>query len=431
MKKICLSCFLFLLCLASCLAQENAPAGPFSLDECIAMACVVNPDLAIARNNLESSGTNVTRALSQYFPQLSLSNDTFEIAEKKHRTMDKGTTLSASLKLFDMGLRELNLSAARSSREQQQQNYYRTLQTVVFNVSRAYYNLLKNRELLEVSRSAVEYYEQLEKETEAQIEQGVAAPVDILSIQSQLANSRVSLLTGQSNAKEALNDLQNTIGLPITEGFDVKGGAPEDDRELESLEEYIRLALDHRSDLTAQDHAVNAAETDKKIAQREYLPKLDVTGSYNRYFDRDRLYTSDARIMGTISLNIFDGFSREATVKARKLSLDNARITREDLVNDITHAVTSLYSDILIARDQIEASKAGLEAARKNREVQTEKYSADMATNLDILNAQMQLDTALSNSINSKYNYKIDLIEMDYQTGTIGIIGAEQNEKEE
>ncbi len=428
MKKICLSCFLFLLCMAACLAQENAPAQPLSLEDCIALACVVNSDLSIARNNLESSGTGVTRALSDYFPQLSLSNDTFEIAEKKHRVMDKGTTLSASLKLFDMGLRELNLSAAKSSKEQQQQNYYRTFQTVVYNVCKAYYNVLRNRELLDVSKSAVEYYEQLEKETQAQIDQGVAAPVDILSIQSQLANSRVSLLTSESNARVAVSNLQNAIGLPADDAFDIQGGSAEDDRELKTLEEYVELALDNRPDLSAQDYAVKTAETDKKIAQREYLPKLDVTGSYNRYFDRDRAFDNDARIMGTISFNIFDGFSREATVKARKLSLDNARLNREGLVKDIGHSISSLYSDILIARDQIEASRAGLEAARKNREVQTEKYSADMATNLDILNAQMQLDTALSNSINSKYNYKIDLIEMDYQTG---IIGAAQNEKEE
>ncbi|MBP5273893.1 MAG: TolC family protein [Abditibacteriota bacterium] len=425
MRKICLSCFLLIVCLTAASAQE-APA-PLSLEDCIAMACVVNSDLAIARNNLASSGTGVTRALSGYFPQITVTNDTFEIAEEKHRQMDKGTTVSASLKLFDMGLRELTLSSARSSEKQQKENCYRTFQTVVFNVSRAYFNVLRNRELLDVSKSSVEYYEQLEKETQAQIEAGTAAPVDILTIQSQLAASRVSLLTAENNVKTALGDLQSAIGIKIVPGFGVAGGSPEDDRALKTLEEYIDLALENRPDLAGQEHAVKAAKTEKKIAQRDYLPKLDVTGSYNRYFDKDYLYDNDARIMGTISFNLFDGFTREANVKAKDLSLENAKETKESLIKEIYHSVNTLYTDIIIAKEQIAASEAGLEAAKKNRDVQTEKYGAELATNLDILNAQMQLDTALSNSINSKYNYKIDLIEMDYQTG---ILGADQYEKE-
>jgi len=417
--KVLNTILLFLVIMTTVYAQGTV----YTLNDCINMAIDKNSDLKIARNELISAKASTEIAKSDYYPSISVKNNTFEVAEDKNKTLDIGTSLGASLKLFDTGLRELSIKTAINSEKKTQNNLYRSFQTVIYSVSTKYYDTLRYKELVDLAESSVEYYSLQEKEYKEKIGIGDTAEVDILPIQASLANAKVNLLSAKNNYKTAIINLQNAIGIFATNDFAIKSENVEDNREVLTPENYIKLAYENRYDIKASDYAIKSAKTDKQKANMDLWPIFSVNAEYNNYFGNENTNgdSSDSRIMGYISMNLFDGFATQGKIKQKNMTLKNTQEEKVQLEKSIDKEIKNLYADITDAKERVIASDAGYIAAEKNRQVQTEKLKLDINTNLDIMSAQVQFDEAKSNLINAKYDLKTSLINLDYQTGVIGV----------
>ena len=418
---------LTVLLISAAYCQENtesADIAKYSLNDCISMAIEHNSDLKQAKNQIISSKAGTEMAISDYYPKLSANNQTFETKLHNNSNFEKGTSVDASLKLLDTGLRYLTVQSAKKSEKETYCNVFRTYQTVIYNVMVNFYNCQRYSELIALKENSVKYYSQEEKEYNDKIAIGEKAPVDIYPIQASLADSQVVLLSAKNLYENSKCDLLNLMGLEETGDYTFLP-EPVDVSDINTdKDEIIKTALSSRSDLIAKEYAVSAATTDKKKADMDLWPLLYINAEFtndfnNTFADTDK--HSDGRIMGYISWNLFDGFNTQAKIKRSKSNLDNAKEDREKLKRDIITKLKTLHNNITINKEQLDASKLGFDSADKNRDVQREKFSLNMNTNLDILNAQMQYDTAMANLINSKYDLKISYIDLDYQMGLLGL----------
>ncbi|MBQ7258263.1 MAG: TolC family protein [Abditibacteriota bacterium] len=424
MRKLFLLLILLLFTVyAYCQGEDSNPKRILSLSDCISMAIDNNSDLKAARNRIITSKAATEMAVSDYFPSLSARNNTFEMDMHGDSTMIKSTTLSANLKLFDTGLRYLTVQGAKKDEKQTINSVFRTYQDVLYRVTVDYYNCQHYKELIDLKQTSLQYYTDEEKEYQEKIDLGELAPVDIYPIQSSVANAKVTLLSAENQYEDAKRDLINLLGIPDTEELDFAEESVDIEEANLTKEEYVKLALDNRTDLKAYDLAIDSAKISKKKADMDLWPLFYVNAEYGKKFNDEYVtgHNTDGRIMGYISWNIFDGFSTQAKIKQSKANLENAIENRAELERDIITSLKKLYYDITISKEQLDASKIGFESASKNRDVQREKFNLNMNTNLDILNAQVQYDTALSNLIDSKYNLKLAYIELDYQTGMLGL----------
>ena len=403
--------------------EEVKPIKQLNLYDCISLAIDNNTELKIARNKIVTSKANTEIAISDYFPKVSARNNTFEDDMHGNSTMVKGTTLSANLKLFDTGLRYLTVQGAKLDEKQTVKSVFRNYQDVLYRVIVDYYTCQHYKELINLKKTSLDYYTDEEKEYQEKIDLGEMAPVDIYPIQSSLANAKVTLLSAQNQYENAKRDLINILGISDDQEFEFAEESVDIEDSNLSKEEYVKLALDNRADLKAYDFAIDSAKISKKKADMDLWPLFYVNAEYGKKIHDEYVtgHNTDGRIMGYISWNIFDGFNTQAKIKQSKVILDNTIENKAQLERDIITALKKLYYDITISKEQLNASKIGFESASKNRDVQREKFNLNMNTNLDILNAQVQYDTALSNLIDSKYNLKLSYIELDYQTGMLGL----------
>lgn len=396
----------------------------YSLNDCISMAIEHNSELKAAQNMIISAKAGTEIALSDYYPKLSANNQTFETKMHNNSNFEKGTSVSANMKLLDTGLRYLTVQSAKKSEKETYCNVFRTYQTVMYQVMTDYFNCQRYSELIALKENSVRYYTQEEKEYNEKIALGEKAPVDIYPIQASLADSKVVLLSAKNLYENSKCDLLNLMGLEETGEYSFLPEPVETKDTEKTKEEIVETALSTRSDLAASEYAISAASADKKKADMDLWPILYINAEFtndfnNKYIDTDK--HSDGRIMGYISWNLFDGFNTQAKIKRSKTVLDNAKENKAKLERDIVTKLKTLWNNITINKEQLEASKIGFESADRNREVQKEKFSLNMNTNLDILNAQMQYDTSMANLINSRYDLKISYIELDYQMGLLGL----------
>jgi outer membrane protein TolC len=159
-----------------------------------------------------------------------------------------------------------------------------------------------------------------------------------------------------------------------------------------------------------------------KVALAGYKPQLNADGGYEV---RNRATTShlDETVDGWFfgingSWNIFDGLETYGKVKAARASLESARVNYDDSVHQVELEVQQAYANVLTARETIRSQQKVVEQALEAVRLATERLAAGAGTQLDVLNAQVQLTTARSTELQARASYNTALAEYDRVTAT-------------
>lgn len=415
-----LICTLMSLCCKPISAGATTDKRSWTLEECIRVGLENRADVLTFRNNLASAQSRERKALSEYFPQVSVENNAFTAGSAKGvlTQATTGTAVSVRQNIFDGGFREANVSSVRHAVKASSAELKRVEQTAVYDITRAYFELLRAKRLAEVAQKSVEYNQALRDQVQAMIDEKLAAPVDLLPVEAQLANARVSLLTAQNQVRTAAIQLQNRLGLAPMSGFDVVEPSEWPEMELQPLEYYVARALNTRPDIESRQASLNAARAGVRSARISLYPRPVVTAEYqHRVFGG---YTSSSsQIIGGFVFDLFDGGANLASYREAEIARVNAEIELAQVEKDIRAEVEEAYLNLTSARERLAASSVSVEAARKNYEAQKERYAQGLGTTLDMLNAEVQLVTAQTNEVQAQYDYYVAIAQMKHATGTI------------
>jgi len=413
---VCSFAMLTLAC--SCISAEEIKQNtPLSLKDCIAIAMRGNIDVLTAQNNIVAARSRLANARSSYLPQVSLQNNAFTWgSEGVLNKVTTGTALTVEQNVFDGGLREANAQSARYGVLQSAAGLSRTQQTVVFNVSEAYYNLLRARHLADVAQANVTYNEGLREQIHARAEEGESAKVDVLPIEAQLAGARVSLLSAKNKVRTSAIQLQNLMGLTSRMDFDIQDVDNDPVVEVHALEDYVKAALESRPDITQGRAATGAARASVRSARISLYPRPTISANYQRQVSGG-FTTSGSQIVGGIVFDIFNGGANRAAYREAKAGQANAQLQEQQIDRDIRSQVEEAYLNLTSAKERMVASAASLTAANNNYEAQKERYAQGLGTTLDMLNAEVQVVTAQSDEVQARYDYYTAIAQMDYAVG--------------
>jgi len=404
----------------SAAAQQSAPSGPLTLQQCLQLAMQEQTDVINARNNLVIAKGRSSEALAAYLPQLSVQNNAFQWGTQSVLSkVTTGTALNVSQSLFDGGLREASNVQARYGVTQNQAALTRTVQSVSYNVTKSYYDALRAKHLADVSQATVTYTEELRNQVQQAAEQGTAAKADVLPVEAQLANARVSLITAQNGVRTALLALQTSIGLTPRPGFDIADVTQAPAAQVKPLEAYVSEALAARPDVLQTKAGAGAARASLRSARINLYPRPVISAQYQKGI-QGGFTTSGGQMVGGVVFDLFNGGANRAVYREAKASAANAAQQEKQVLRDIPTQVEEAYLNLTSASDRLSASEVGLKAAQVNYDAQKERYATGVGTVLDTLNAQVQLTTAQSNAVQARYDYYAAIAQMDYAVGKQG-----------
>jgi len=398
-------------------AQDTGSTSALSLTQCIAIATKGQTDVITAGNNITIAKKNLTQKNSAYFPQVSIQNNTFTVGDKGVLSQSTtGTALSVDQNIYDGGLREASVQGAKYGVQQKLSALNRTLQTVTFNVTQGYYEVLRSKRLAEVSEANVKYNQELRSQIDSRAKLGDAAQVDVLPVEAQLASAQVSLLSARKSVKSALISLQSSMGLTPKTDFDIQDVLDTPLADIGTTDNLLDTAIKSRPDLVQSQSGVSIAKTSVKTARISIYPRPVISGAYSRSISGGYGQTG-GQIIGSIVFDAFDGGSNRAALDEAKASQANA----QEQVNELTRQIHAQVEDAVLgvndAKDRIGAAQSSFDSARKNLDVQIEKYSQGLAITLDMLNAEAQLVSAQSSLVQARYDYYIAVAQLDYALG--------------
>ncbi|MFD2872174.1 TolC family protein [Mucilaginibacter ximonensis] len=327
--------------------------------------------------------------------------------------------LTASQLLFS-GTFLVGLQAAKTFRELSQRSLTRSKIDINVSVTKAYYQVLVSGEQIKLLDANIEQLKQTLDQTTQQNKQGFVEKIDVDRLSVQYNN----LVTNRDNAQRALvlssQMLKFQMGMPIEQELiltdklsdvNINGAAPADAGDTSFVQNRIEYKLLQTN--------ITLNQLDVKSKKAAYLPSVQLNGGFNEVFQENHakfLYNNaypNSFIGLGINIPIFSGGQRTAQLRQSQISVMKAQ-------NDLHNAANGFKLQANSARITYENSMHSLENQKRSRELAQEvlrvtkiKYQQGVGSNIEVTQAQTDLESADNQYIQALYNALISKVDLD------------------
>ena len=294
-------------------------------------------------------------------------------------------------------------------------------QDLILDVTEAYYQLILGEKLLEVAEQSIRALEALRDQTREFFKAGTVAKVDVLSTEGQLAQARIQrtdslAVVGQQKAQLAfLLRYPQETPIDVVQDINYRPNPY-------SIPEIYTLAAANRLEIRQANISVEQALALVKSSQADLMPAGSLQGQGTRINDDWNVFdpegTNDWRIQGLVTW-AFDIFRTRETVKERRASQARSFVAREQLVEQVMDEVKSAYLDMKRSESDIVNYRAAVEFRDENFRINRERYKEQVATYIEVLDAQRLLAQAQGDYYTSLIGYRFNRAVLERRLGIL------------
>lgn len=393
------------------------PASALTIDQAVNDALKYNPQIQQFFEFENAAISRSDQAEAPFWPRIDAgyrywSGDRDPALDSKALSL---VDTSASYNLFNGGSDWFSLQEAKHLASAANYKYQSIVADVILAVKDAYIRVLRAERTVETESKSVELLEKQRNETQLRLDQGLLARNDLLRVDVEMATAQQILEVAKGRFEIARNTLARTLGRPlggqeVMSELTLEPVAPEPDEEL-SKEMFAR-----RSELKFLYSLLDAQKAGKKAVQGDLLPEVDLVLSYDRFGNHglpqtsDTDYDSDSRAILQASWTLFSGFDtrhelvgREHEIRARQ---NEVKATEDELTLQLQ---TALEAFRVSERNLATAETAELQA-EENYRVNDNRYRANIATTVDLLDAQQFLTRARNERVKALYDLHLSAV---------------------
>jgi HAE1 family hydrophobic/amphiphilic exporter-1 len=155
---------------------------------------------------------------------------------------------------------------------------------IIASVQRAYWDLTFALKNLQVQRDAVRDAKNQLEHNRRLVQEGLIAPVDVLQVETQVANFEQTVYEALNQVAIAENNLKNLIAENQTDELWAKSLVPTDtvntDLPIVSLPDALAAAMANRPELETNTVAREINELDRRFYREQTKPQVDLVASY-------------------------------------------------------------------------------------------------------------------------------------------------------
>lgn len=423
--------------LASSITEAVAPeaaAMDIDLKGAVTTAIQNNRDITIAELKRREAEADVSAAAAKKNPSVSYSWQRNQYPTQVVTTV-VGTQssnhgysqgINVSWPIWTFGKVEGAIDAARYQKNIADLTVYKTEADTKLAAVQAYYQYLEAVKLAEVQAQSVTDYASHLNNVQQQFDAGIVAKLDVLSSNVSLANAKQKSIAADNTRDVAEANLNNIMRIPMNTTLNpLDKNFPEPEFDL-TMEQAILMAQKYRWELVEADYGVKAAEASLRSAKAGYLPTVSVGGGYSwKEASVTAVDKDDWAVQGGLSWSLWDGGATQASVKKADAAVKTAQETLLQAREKIELEVRQDYLNVLSYKEQIRAAEASVAQAEEAYKIATVRYSSGVGINLDVLDAELALNTARTNYITALYNYNIGLATLEHAMGVPAVIHPE------
>jgi outer membrane protein len=284
------------------------------------------------------------------------------------------------------------------------QDYSRDKSDLIFNIKNSYWSLFKAIEFKKVIDENVQQVKAHLKDVQNFFDQGIVTKNEVLKVEVQLSNVEVLQIDAKNNVSLAMLALNNLVGLPLQTIVELTSHLQPQKAEYQDVSTLVQDALNNRPDVKGLEFRVKAGESGVTLARSGWYPQIYLAGNFIYSRPNSRILPAIDKFKDTwdvsvnASLDVWNwGASIHQTDQAQA-QLAQANDGLGQLKDGITLEVTQSYLTFIQSKEKIVVAEKGVGQAEENLRVTNEKFKSGMASNSDLLDAEVAL-------LQSKFNY--------------------------
>jgi adhesin transport system outer membrane protein len=263
-----------------------------------------------------------------------------------------------------------------------------SMENIALESFRAYVDVLRYREMVNLSRKNYEYHQEIYKQINSRVRAGVAAGVDMEQITARLSLAQSNLVTELSNQHDVSARYQRYIGeLPEDNLAPVvlpDNGIPG------TKTETLKEAYLHNFGLLATLSDIRAAKFAVNVQKAKFSPRLDFKARHDRSWNLDgidgRRDESVAELV--LTYNIINGGSDAAAVQQYKEKMYRSVDLKDKAARDLRQTVEIAFNEREMIKEQLQYFDRHYKSMEQVREAYHEQFNIGKRTLLDLLDTE-------------------------------------------
>jgi len=357
------------------------------------------------------------------------SNASFQIINPYYQSEAVLTLTQPLLKGAGILVNRADIIIAQNNKVNSLEDFKEETMIVVSTTKKAYYNYIYYIRRHDIAGILLDWTRQLLDITKTRHDKGLASSVDLLEIESAVAQREKELIALESNLKKSEDELKvvtNLVDDPELWNTEI---VPIDQPQLSlqeiTLVESLENAFRYRPDYIKKKVDLESKDIRIKVAKNQLYPAIDLVGSlglnglagtYRQALDH--VNDTDFRDWGVgIAITIPWGSGDRADLDKKKLEKMQALFSLKRFEQNIILDVRDKLRAVDIQYRQVQAAQLVEEKERKHYAAQEKRYTAGHLSTHDLLDYRFRLSLAEVEYLKALIDYKVALIDLDKAQG--------------
>ncbi|MCL2683350.1 MAG: TolC family protein [Bacteroidales bacterium] len=410
----------------------------WTLTECIHHAIENNIQIRQAGILTESNQMQWNQARNNRLPNLNAGlSDGFSFG----RTLDRDNqyvnqnsnsadaSLNANIPLFQGFQLANTIAAQRFNFMASVEDHQKIKNDISLQVASYYLNVLVQKEFLKIAQNQRDLTDTLLNRSEILVNSGREPISKLYELKAQLANDNFNVTTAEKNLSLALLDLAQLLELENFSTFDV--AVPillPDISEMPIPAVIFENAIVTLPNVKAEEFRLERSKKNLDVARGAYFPNLSLNASTatsyfylngvpNEAFGTQLSNNWRSYIGVSMNIPIFNRMSVRTNVSQSKLQIQNQELEVENAKKIIYKDIQRAMLNAKVSKDRYVAAENSVRANQESFRFVAQAFESGRTTFFDMQQSRYNLERALSEQIQAKYEFIFNTKVLDFYNG--------------
>ena len=423
------------------IADNAKIARALDLQTCFQLTALRDDSLKISKEDVEIARAQMSQSIAALWPSFTVSNQQQFIhynapstglsftsfgtpvgggsatggvttVTEGQRNYQSQSNVNMNYTIFNGGQNWNNVGASARAVAAKKQTLARDYQTIYQDVAQAFYNVLQFEGDMAVQADLIDALRARVDDLRGRVNLGRSRPSELLQAQTDLANAKVTYESQRGSMNTAMETVAFYTGVPSaklvlkdTQQFPT----------VQQLDAYLAHSPS-RPDVLAQVETMKQSERQLASAIGQYFPTISAQGDF--LASQDPVSNNiDATMTIEASMPIFDGGLIAGQVHQNHELVRQNRLNIEQLQRTADQDTRTAYANFDAAVSQVIVLREAATLAAKDFEAQVDDYRRGVVSNLDVLTALQDYQTARIQLHNANMTARLDLINLHVAAG--------------
>ncbi|ATL45378.1 TolC family protein [Elizabethkingia sp. HX WHF] len=428
-KIILLICFFII---TEGFSQTGGYPEQWTLENCIDYARNNN----ISINSLRLSGSSARQDLLQAqqvkYPNLTGSVSQGLAAVSSNNGLQftgvpsQSIGLNSSMTIYHNGYIRNNESSKNLLVQMADLSVQEAENNITLSITQAFLNIMMAKENIVSLQQVLSTTQVLLKQGQQLYDAGSISKLNLLQLQSQVAQDEYNLTQAQNNLRTDIVNLKQLLQLPSAYDFQIQ--APDSigvSNEVRALQEAENMAQNQRPEIRFGELNIQNANLQLKMAQASTKPTLNIISSAStNYTNGNGSYTSQLGnnfylpIGLSLAIPIYNNRIYKTGVEKSKIAIEQANL---DLVNTKTvlnQQVEQSYISFQNSLAQFTSAKKQMDISKQSLDIVEAQLKLGAIDYVQLQQQRLLYIQALQSFLQAKYGAVLNKQIYDFYTGT-------------